>query len=172
MNVLILSGSNHGFAASAPVIHDFLSALDDLSVALDDDKDVLASDGLRDFRCADPRLRLYARRAAGRRHRAASARADARARRRGCSILSPVAKGWSASTALRGVLAAKPSTCSAVTPTGTRRDRPSPSPLSTAITPSRTAYPTLTWKTRFTCPRGTRPSASWPQPSGAASSIP
>lgn len=49
MNVLILSGSNHGFAASAPVIHEFLSAHDDLSVALDDDKDVLASDGLRDF---------------------------------------------------------------------------------------------------------------------------
>ena len=49
MNVLILSGSNHGFAASAPVIHEFLSALDDLSVALDDDKDVLASDGLRGF---------------------------------------------------------------------------------------------------------------------------
>ena len=49
MNVLILSGSNHGFAASAPVIHEFLSTHDDLSVALDDDKDVLASDGLRDF---------------------------------------------------------------------------------------------------------------------------
>ena len=49
MNILILSGSNHGFAASAPVIHEFLSAHDDLSVALDDDKDVLASDGLRGF---------------------------------------------------------------------------------------------------------------------------
>ena len=49
MNVLILSGSNHGFAASAPVIHEFLSTHDDLSVALDDDKEVLASDGLRDF---------------------------------------------------------------------------------------------------------------------------
>ncbi len=49
MNVLILSGSNHGFAATAPVIHEFLSSYDDLSVALDDDKDVLASDGLRDF---------------------------------------------------------------------------------------------------------------------------
>lgn len=48
MKVLILSGSNHGFAASAPVIHEFLRAHDDLSVALDDDKDVLA-DGLRDF---------------------------------------------------------------------------------------------------------------------------
>ena len=49
MNVLILSGSNHGFAATAPVIHEFLSSYDDLSVALDDDKDVLASDGLRNF---------------------------------------------------------------------------------------------------------------------------
>ena len=49
MNVLILSGTNHQFAASALVIHEFLSAHDDLSVALDDDKDVLASDGLRDF---------------------------------------------------------------------------------------------------------------------------
>ena len=49
MNVLILSGPNHQFAASAPVIREFLSACDDLSVALDDDKDVLASDGLRDF---------------------------------------------------------------------------------------------------------------------------
>ena len=49
MNVLILSGPNHQFAASASVIHEFLSACDDLSVALTDDKDVLASDGLRDF---------------------------------------------------------------------------------------------------------------------------
>ena len=49
MNVLILSGPNHQFAASAPVIHEFLSASDDLSVALTDDKDVLASEGLRDF---------------------------------------------------------------------------------------------------------------------------
>ena len=49
MNVLILSGTNHQFAASASVIHEFLNSHDELSVALDDDKDVLASDGLRDF---------------------------------------------------------------------------------------------------------------------------
>lgn len=49
MNILILSGPNHRFADSASVIHGFLSAHDDLSVALTDDKDVLASEGLRDF---------------------------------------------------------------------------------------------------------------------------
>lgn len=49
MNVLILSGSNHQFAASASAIHEFLRAHDDLSVVLDDDKDVLASASLRDF---------------------------------------------------------------------------------------------------------------------------
>ena len=49
MNVLILSGPNHRFEDSAEVINGFLSAQDDLSVTLVDDKDVLTSDGLNDF---------------------------------------------------------------------------------------------------------------------------
>ncbi len=43
MNVLVLSGENHGFASSAQVIHDFLAAAPDLQVALSADKDLLAS---------------------------------------------------------------------------------------------------------------------------------
>ena len=41
--VLILSGANHGFADSAAVIADFLSADAGLSITLTDDKDVFAS---------------------------------------------------------------------------------------------------------------------------------
>lgn len=44
MNVLILSGSNHRFNASADVIHHFLRAQGDLSVKLENDKDILVSD--------------------------------------------------------------------------------------------------------------------------------
>ncbi len=43
MNVLVLSGENHGFASSAQVIHDFLAAEPDLHVTLSADKDLLAS---------------------------------------------------------------------------------------------------------------------------------
>ena len=49
MNVLILSGPNHRFEDSAAVINGFLSAQDDLSVTLDDNQEMLASDGLNDF---------------------------------------------------------------------------------------------------------------------------
>ena len=49
MNVLILSGTNHRFNESADVINGFLSQQDDLSVTLDDNKDVLTSGGLNDF---------------------------------------------------------------------------------------------------------------------------
>ncbi len=49
MNVLILSGENHGFKASAPVIHEALQAQDDMSVTLADDKDILASPQLDSF---------------------------------------------------------------------------------------------------------------------------
>ena len=49
MNVLILSGENHGFKASAPIIHDALQAQDDMSVTLADDKDLLASPQLDSF---------------------------------------------------------------------------------------------------------------------------
>lgn len=41
MNILILSGTNHGFEASATVIHDFLSQQVDLSVTLTDDRNTL-----------------------------------------------------------------------------------------------------------------------------------
>ena len=41
MNILILSGTNHGFEASAAVIYDFLSQQVDLSVTLTDDRNAL-----------------------------------------------------------------------------------------------------------------------------------
>ena len=49
MNVLILSGENHRFADSAEVINGFLRGRDDLSVALETDKDVLTSGALNAF---------------------------------------------------------------------------------------------------------------------------
>ena len=49
MKVLILSGSNHGFEKSAGVINEFLSAQDDLSVTLEDDKEILTSSQLGEF---------------------------------------------------------------------------------------------------------------------------
>lgn len=49
MNVLVLSGENHGFASSAQVIHDFLAAEPDLQVTLSDDKDLLASSALYNY---------------------------------------------------------------------------------------------------------------------------
>ena len=42
MNVLVLSGANHGFDQSAGLIRDFLDARADLSVDLSTDKDLLA----------------------------------------------------------------------------------------------------------------------------------
>ena len=41
MNILILSGTNHGFEASATVIYEFLSQQVDLSVTLTDDRNAL-----------------------------------------------------------------------------------------------------------------------------------
>lgn len=49
MDVLILSGPNHGFEKSAEVIHEFLAAQDGLSVTLTDDRDILASDRMAGF---------------------------------------------------------------------------------------------------------------------------
>jgi type 1 glutamine amidotransferase len=43
LNVLILSGDNHGFASSAQVIHDFLTTQPDLQVTLSADKSLLSS---------------------------------------------------------------------------------------------------------------------------------
>ena len=48
MKVLILSGSNHGFDKSAPLIGDFLSAACNLDITLEHDKEILA-DGLDAF---------------------------------------------------------------------------------------------------------------------------
>jgi type 1 glutamine amidotransferase len=49
LKVLVLSGSNHRFEESAPVIHDFLAARGDMSVTLDNDKSLLASSQLNEF---------------------------------------------------------------------------------------------------------------------------
>ena len=46
MKILVLSGSNHGFEKSAPVIAAFLSQQTDMQVTVDDDKAVLASSAL------------------------------------------------------------------------------------------------------------------------------
>jgi hypothetical protein len=49
LKVLILSGKNHGFDQSASVIHQFLSARDDMEVTLAEDKSLLASPQLNEF---------------------------------------------------------------------------------------------------------------------------
>lgn len=49
MNILVLSGDNHGFAASASVIHDFLAGAGDMQVTLRDDKAVLTSPALQEY---------------------------------------------------------------------------------------------------------------------------
>ena len=43
MKALVLSGENHRFNESAPVIHAFLDAHDDIDAEMADDKDVLCS---------------------------------------------------------------------------------------------------------------------------------
>lgn len=47
--ILVLSGENHRFNASAPVIHDFLDADADISATLTDDKAILASHELNGY---------------------------------------------------------------------------------------------------------------------------
>ena len=49
MNVLVLSGPNHRFAESAPVIHEFLAAQPGMTVTLSEDKNLLASPDLNQF---------------------------------------------------------------------------------------------------------------------------
>jgi type 1 glutamine amidotransferase len=49
VKVLILSGPNHQFDQSAPIIRDFLAARGDMEVTLTDEKVVLASPKLREF---------------------------------------------------------------------------------------------------------------------------
>ncbi len=49
MNVLILSGRNHGFEESAEVICGFLTAQGDLSATLTEDKAILTSSELDGF---------------------------------------------------------------------------------------------------------------------------
>jgi hypothetical protein len=49
MNVLILSGPNHQFAASAEVIHGFLKSQTDIAVTLATDKALLSSPELNSF---------------------------------------------------------------------------------------------------------------------------
>jgi type 1 glutamine amidotransferase len=48
-SVLVISGSNHGFDKSAPIINDFLSSQGNISVTLTDDKSVLASPRLAEY---------------------------------------------------------------------------------------------------------------------------
>ena len=47
--ILVLSGENHGFSASASIIHDFLSEDADISATLTDDKGILASAELNTY---------------------------------------------------------------------------------------------------------------------------
>ena len=47
--ILVLSGENHGFSASASIIHDFLSDDANISATLTDDKGILASEALNTY---------------------------------------------------------------------------------------------------------------------------
>jgi hypothetical protein len=49
VKALVLSGANHGFDKSAPIIHDFLSEADGVTSTLTDDPSVLASSELGDY---------------------------------------------------------------------------------------------------------------------------
>ena len=49
MKALILSGSNHGFENSAPIIYEFLADRDGIFLTLTDDKDLLAAPRLGEF---------------------------------------------------------------------------------------------------------------------------
>ena len=49
INVLILSGENHGFAESAVVINKFLIACDDMAVTLTEEKESLAASEIGNF---------------------------------------------------------------------------------------------------------------------------
>jgi type 1 glutamine amidotransferase len=47
--VLVLSGTNHGFDKSAPIINDALASQEGIMPMLTDNKDILASSGLNDY---------------------------------------------------------------------------------------------------------------------------
>ncbi len=49
MRALILSGPNHGFENSAPIIHNLLADQEDIAASLTDDKDILSAPQLHDF---------------------------------------------------------------------------------------------------------------------------
>jgi type 1 glutamine amidotransferase len=49
LNVLVLSGDNHGFAASASVLHEALARQPDLNVTLSDDKNILTAPELQQY---------------------------------------------------------------------------------------------------------------------------
>lgn len=49
MKILVLSGSNHGFDKSAPVIAAFLSQQPDMQVTVDDDKTILTAPQLNEY---------------------------------------------------------------------------------------------------------------------------
>ncbi|MCE7984151.1 MAG: ThuA domain-containing protein [Caldilinea sp. CFX5] len=49
MKILVLSGSNHGFDKSAPVIAAFLSQQPDMQVVVDDDKTILTAPQLNEY---------------------------------------------------------------------------------------------------------------------------
>jgi type 1 glutamine amidotransferase len=49
VKVLVLSGSNHGFDKSAPIISDFLDAADGVTAVLTEDASILASSELGDY---------------------------------------------------------------------------------------------------------------------------
>jgi uncharacterized protein len=49
LNVLVLSGENHGFASSASVLHEALARQSDLNVTLGEDKNILASPDLQQY---------------------------------------------------------------------------------------------------------------------------
>ncbi|MDA1193226.1 MAG: ThuA domain-containing protein [Candidatus Poribacteria bacterium] len=49
MNALVLSGPNHGFEKSAPIIHEFLSGANGIDATLTDNAHMLGSSGLSGF---------------------------------------------------------------------------------------------------------------------------
>ncbi|MEZ4733718.1 MAG: hypothetical protein R3E79_42010 [Caldilineaceae bacterium] len=120
MRILVLSGSNHGFDKSAPVIAAFLSQQPDMQVTVDDDKTILTA----------PQLNEYDVCVFGTGFTRTSRQDDGTIKRE--SDLTPAqeaglfnfiesGKGWSACMGPPGGSADGPLISSAAMPTGTRR---------------------------------------------------
>ena len=132
--ILVLSGENHRFNASAEVIHDFLSKDADITATLTDDKGILAASDLNTYDACvfGTGFTRTERREDGSVERVSDLTP---LKKKACSNLSAKAKGWSESTGPHGGSAVRQWTSSGGRPIGIHPVQPLPSIL--RITPIR-----------------------------------